>query len=543
MNSAGSRRLLVFGVASIVFVLLAYWTLINRLAPWEDELFFVSTGLSIARSEAPVGSVMELYPQLDSPIRFYGPVSFEAAALLIRGFGLSMRTWRFVCFGGVILNLLVAVRLIRLGGGDEWGQLITALTLAISGFTAAMQPGRWDFVTSALFFSGLLVLLPGIEAGRNALVWRAALSGVLIGCSLGSTPRALTLAMAGSVAVSLLLLLFPRIRRNLLLGSLGAGAVAVLVQNILFLPWGFNSLSWYAYVRWATKQNPENATPISGTGTWGLGLQHHTTLILVALCLLGATLCNVLPRLSSAFAHDKLLFRVFLAFFAAANLALMLLLTRGALGLSGFWLTPVLVALMCWFDWRSIVGTRLGILAAAFVGVALLTILFQAVRPVLAISLTWNRRNVPNLTAFVRQTVPEHAVIYGPISGYLYPVEMAGRTYLYTYEQERQVLPWLPANPHLDAAVPVAQELDALICDQTAYVMWPVPDPVRQPAEEPMPETLRARLGPKVAEFRQPPLSKRRDAILKEIGEIGGKYGFPDVAIFRLKSPQPCGKG
>jgi hypothetical protein len=254
-----------------------------------------------------------------------------------------------------------------------------------------------------------------------------------------------------------------------------------------------------------------------------------------------ATLCSVAPRLSSAYTNGKV-FKVFLALFAAANLVLMLLLTRGALGLSGFWLTPLLVALFCWFDWRSIAGTRLGTIAATFVGVALVTLLFQAARPVVAISLTWNRRSIADLTAFVRQTVPERAVIYGPISGYLYPVEMAGRTYLYTYEQERQVLPWLPANPHLDAAVPVTQELDTLICDQAAYVMWPIPDPVRQPAEEPMPETLRTRLGPKIAEFQQPALSRRKEAILQEIGEIGGKYGFPDVAIFRLRSPRPCSK-
>ena len=64
----------------------------------------------------------------------------------------SDETWRLACFAGVIFNLLIAVSLVRLGGGDGWAQLITALTLGISGFTAAMQPGRWDFVTSGLFF-------------------------------------------------------------------------------------------------------------------------------------------------------------------------------------------------------------------------------------------------------------------------------------------------------------------------------------------------------------------------------------------------------
>jgi hypothetical protein len=543
VNSAGNRRLLICGISSVVFLLLAYWVVVGRLTAWQDELFVVSAGLSIARTEPPIESVMGLYPQSDSPIKFYGPVSFEAEALLIRVFGLSLEAWRLACFVGVIFNLLIAVSLVRLGGGDGWAQLITILTLGISGFTAAIQPGRWDFVTSGLFFGGLLVLLPGIEAGARSLLWRAALAGTLIGWSLGSTPRALTLIFAAFLAFSLLLLFYPRIRRNLMLGAVGTGAVVVLVHNILLLPWGLNSFSWYAYVRKSTKLNPQNATPLTGTGGWGLDLNHHKTLTLIALCLLAATLCSIAARRGSSYANGKHLFRVFLALFAAINLVLMLLLTRGSLGLSSFWLTPVVVALMSWFDWRSLAASKLGTLASAFLGAALLILLVQGARQVAAISLTWSRRSTPELMAFVKQNVPEHAVVYGPISGYLYPVEMAGRTYLYLYEQEREVLPWLPENPHSDVAVPVTQEFDDQICAQPVYVMWPVPDAVRQPLEEPMPEAIRARLGEKVAEFHQPPLSSRKEAVLQGIGQVAGKYGFPDVAVFRLKSRRPCREG
>ena len=543
MNSAGSRVLFISGICGVVVMLLVYTALVDRLAPWQDELFVVSAGLSIARSQPPIESVMALYPRSDSPIKFYGPVSFEAEALLIRIFGLSMGPWRLACFAGVVFNFLIAVGLVRLGGGDRWGQLITTLSLAISGFTAAMQPGRWDFVTSGLFFSGLLLLLPWIEAPGKGQLWRVLLAGTLIGFSLGSTPRALTLCLAAAISASVVVLFFPKIRKSLLLGALGTGAQAVLVQNLLLLPWGLNSFSWYAYVRKSTKQDVNNATPITGVGGWGVDLHHHKTLTIVSLCLVAASLCSALPRLRSASTDGKLLFRVFLALFAAANLVLMLLLTRGSLGLSGFWLTPVVVALMCWFDWSSLAATKLGALAAAFVGVALLILMFQAARQVIATSLTWSRRSNADLTAFVRRSVPRSAVIYGPINGYLYPVEMAGRTYLYLHEQERQVLPWLPANPHLDAAIPVTEELDEQICAQPAYLMWPVPDPLRQPFEEPMPETLRARLGPKVAELRQPPLPSWKESLLGKLGQVGGKYGLPDVAIFQMRSPTPCGKG
>ena len=320
------------------------------------------------------------------------------------------------------------------------------------------------------------------------------------------------------------------------MGGLGTGAVAVLVQNLLLLPWGLNSFTWYAYVRKSTRLNPQNATPITGTGDWGLDLHHHKSLALVALFLLAASLCSAARRPGPPYMNSKLLLRVFLALFAGTNLVLMLLLTRGSLGLSGFWLTPVIIALMCWFDGRSLAATKLGALAATFVGAALLILVFQAARQVVAIALTWSRRSNADLTAFVRQSVPERAVIYGPIDGYLYPVELAGRAYLYLYEQERQVLPWLPANPKFDTAVPVTQELDDQICTQPAYVIWPLPDPLRQPQQEPMPETLRARLGAKIAELRQPPLARWKETLLEEAGPIGGKYGFPDVAIFQLRS-------
>jgi hypothetical protein len=364
----------------------------------------------------------------------------------------------------------------------------------------------------------------------------------LVGCSLGSTPRALRLTLAAVIAASLLMLFFPEIRKNLLLGGLGTVSIAVLVQNFLLLPWGLNSFTWYVYVRKATRLNPQNATPITGTGDWGVDLHHHKSLALVALFLLAASLCGAARRLGPPYMNGKILLRVFLALFAGTNLVLMLLLTRGSLGLSGFWLTPVVIAVMCWFDGHSLTTTKLGALAATFVVAALLILVFQGVQQVVTIALTWSRRSTADITAFVRQSLPERAVIYGPIDGYLYPVEIAGRAYLYLYEQERQVLPWMPANPNVDAAVPVTQELDDQICTQPAYVIWPIPDPLHQPQEEPMPETLRARLGSKIVELRQPPLARWKETLLEEAGQIGGKYGFPDVAISQLRSLGTCGK-
>jgi hypothetical protein len=543
MSSAISRLLFICSILSVFSVLLTYLVLVDRLAPWEDELFVVSAGLSIARSGVPIESVMALYPRSDSPIRFYGPVSFEAEALLIRAFGLSMRAWRLLCFGGVVFNLIVAIFLVRAAGGDRWSQLITALVLSLSGFTAAMQPGRWDFVTSGLFFCGLLVFVSGIEASLSPLCWRATIAGTFLGFSLGSTPRALTLCVAAFLTVMLLVILFPKTRRNLLLGSAVAGVQALVTHNVLLRPWGLNTLSWYAYVRKSTTQDPKNSTPITGIGAWSLDLSHHKTLLLVVLCLLVASIFGARVRHQPGGRNGRRFARIFLALFATTNLLLMLLLTRGSLGLSSFWLTPMVITLMAWCEWHSPDGTRFRIPAAIGVGAALLILGSQAARQVAAISLTWGRRSTESLEALVRKSVPRNAVIYGPIDGYLYSVERAERSYLYLYEQERLVIPWLPANPHFDNAIPIDEDLDDQICAGPTYVMWPVPDNLRQPLGESMPSSLLSRLGPKVAELRQPPLPKWKESTLDRLGEVGGKFGFPDVAIFQLRSSVHCGKG
>ena len=91
------------------------------------------------------------------------------------------------------------------------------------------------------------------------------------------------------------------------------------------------------------------------------------------------------------------------------------------------------------------------------------------------------------------------------------------------------------AEPHSDIAVPVTQEFDAQICAQPVYVMWPVPDSVRQPLEEPMPETIRARLGEKVAEFHQPPLSSWRETILKRSRTGRREVWLPGRCHFSLE--------
>ena len=175
--------------------------IVERQEPWEDEIFAVSTGWSLARSQGATLSVLADYADTGSPVHFYGPVSFEVEAWLIRVFGLSLFAWRLACFLGVLLCVLAATGLVRLAGGDKWAQLITALIIALSGSVSITLPGRWDAVTTGLFLTGLLLFLGGAETVGRGYAWRCLLAGVPIGLALASTPRALTLSLAAFVAM------------------------------------------------------------------------------------------------------------------------------------------------------------------------------------------------------------------------------------------------------------------------------------------------------------------------------------------------------
>jgi hypothetical protein len=506
---------------------------IERQASWEDEVFGVSTAWSLARSQAPILSVLAQYPHTVSPILFYGPISFETAALLIRVFGLSPTIWRFACFCGVLLCLFVSWRLVRLAGGDRWAQVITALVIALIESVGSTFPGRFDAVTCGLFLSGLLLFLGGINGLRRTFFWRSVLAGGLIGFSLASTPRALTLSLSALAALILTGLCFDRPRGRFILGSVGTALTALLVHTFLLLRWGQTTVSWYAFIRQATAGDSINATPLAGHGVWKFDLVHHKTLTLLVFGLLMISAFNVATR-SSSFNPEKLPIKLCLTIFAFLNFSIMLLVLANAFGQAMFWLPPVIVAATCWVDWESQIG-RTGIkVAVVLTGACLMLPLLQQAEQLAVVLLTWNRRSTTAMTAFVKRTIPLGSLVYGPIGGYFYPVELSGDRYLYPFEQ---TTPGLYSEPRASAAA----KLDEGICSHHAYAMWPKKDPVLQPQEQPMPEELRERLQAPLGEFDQPALAPWKNFLLQRMGAIGGKYGFSDAVIYSLRT-DACGK-
>ena len=531
---SGFDKWLYFVLAgATALVLFANILTIGRQPAWEDEIFGVSTGWSIARSQAPAPSVLSQYPHTGSAVLFYGPVSFEAAAWLIRLFGLSPLVWRLACFGGVFLTIFVCWRLVKLGGGDTWGGLFTVLTVALASSVSASLPGRWDAVTVGLFMGGLSIFLCGYESTGKVIFWRAIAAGLPIGFALGSSPRALTLSAAALSAMIMTGLCFSRVRRFFLLGSVLVFSAALLVHSLILMPWGQTSVSWYLHVRRATKTDYINATPITGQGFWRFDLKHHRILgLLLILLILIRVLGAMMPKSQEGFRKTPL--KVFLTTFAAINLLLMTLLLANPLGQGPFWLPPALVAAMCSID-EPFRRNRLRVIGvASFASVCLLLLCLEEVEQVAATLLTWDQRSTVALTALLSETIPSGAVFYGPVGGYFYAVERSQHEYLYATEQ---------TTPGLASAGPtsIGENLDEMICSRRAFAIWPVDDPSYHPLQQRVPEALRERMQGSPTEFRQPPLATWRREALSLIGQIDGKFGFPDAVIYPLKS-QRCGK-
>jgi hypothetical protein len=533
VNGARGTGSYLAGISLVVLVLVMSLVTIERQATWEDEVFAVSTAWSLARSQPPILSVLAQYPHTGSPVLFYGPVSFEAAALLIRAFGLSPTIWRLACFGGVLLCLFASCQLVRVAGGDRWAQVITALVIALIESVGSTLPGRWDAVTCGLFLSGLLLFLGGIERMQRIFYLRSVLAGVPIGFALASTPRALTLSLAALAALVLTGLCFARLRGRFILGSMGTALTALLVHTLLLLRWGQTTVSWYAFIRQATAGDTINATPLAGRGVWTLDLVHHKTLTLLVFVLLVVSLFNVATR-RSYIDTEKIPIKFCLTTFAFINSALMLLVLANALGQAVFWLPPVIVATMCWIDLGFQIGRTGGKIAVFLTGACLLLPLLQQAEQLAVVLLTWNRRSTDALTAFVKRTIPVGSVVYGPIGGYFYPVELSEDQYRYPFEQ---TTPGLYSERRASAAA----KLDEEICSHRTYAIWPKTDPMHHPQEQTMPEELRERLQAPLEEFDQPALAQWKNVLLQRMGEIGGKYGFPDAVIYSLKA-EACGK-
>src|SRR3979411_3197289 len=95
----------LFAAATLVVLILAYIPIIRAHQGWEDEIYWVSTCLTMLRHRGEVPSVLAGYARPADPRRFYGPTLFWVGAGVLNVFGFSMRTWRSFTFAGNIAYL------------------------------------------------------------------------------------------------------------------------------------------------------------------------------------------------------------------------------------------------------------------------------------------------------------------------------------------------------------------------------------------------------------------------------------------------------
>lgn len=526
-----SRCWFLVGIVVVIFVLVSSALMIGRESTWEDEVFAVSTGWSMVHSWPPAPSVLGQYPGTGSPIRFYGPVSFEVAAWLIRIGGLSATAWRLACFAGVVLTLWSTVGLVRLCGGNRWAQLTAALFVVFVGSSYIYLPGRWDWVSSGLFIAGLMFFLRGVESGSRVFPRGSLLAGVLIGISLASTPRVLTLCFAALISTLAFAFFFPALRKRFLLGGSVTLVTALLCQTILLLPWHMNSFSWAATVRNAGRQDRINLTPVVGQGHWAIAPQAHKGLMLAFALLLLTWIPASLARQRTGVVDQKRPLRIFLALTAFLNFALIVMLLRHPLGEGAFWVPISLAAIVCWLDSETLKADVARVPIRGLILASLLILAIQEVQTAASVLLSWNQRSRSGLTAFIQRTIPEGSVVYGPVGGYFFGVELAGDRYLYPFER---------TTPGLYSKTPLLTEskLDEAICAHPTYFMWPLLAPLQQAPG--LPGVVLSHVDKEVGEWEQPRMPVWKRVALDHIGPIANKFGLPDMAIYSLRSPASC---
>src|SRR5262249_18427754 len=92
----------LFAIGALIVLVFAYVPIIRGDQGWEDEIYWVSTCLSMLRHQGEVPSVLVDYASPADPLRFYGPTLFWLGTGVLKIFGFSIRTWRSFAFAGNI---------------------------------------------------------------------------------------------------------------------------------------------------------------------------------------------------------------------------------------------------------------------------------------------------------------------------------------------------------------------------------------------------------------------------------------------------------
>ena len=262
----------LFATGTLVVLVLAYIPIIRAHPGWEDEIYWVSTCLSLLRHKGSIPSVLADFPSPANPLRFYGPTLFWFGTGVLKVFGFSMRTWRSFTFAGNIAYLasigVLFYRLRRSWAIAMGAVLFCSLSIGMSfGITLPGRPDAWTLALIVLALA-LVAKQTAEEEPTAATVRRWVGFGALLGLAVSTTPRAWPL-LALMVALLPLLVAKHKIRAVTM-----TVATMLVVWSAILLPLRMTPWDSVASVRHASAGDAVDVSPLMG-GSWGFG--HATT--------------------------------------------------------------------------------------------------------------------------------------------------------------------------------------------------------------------------------------------------------------------------
>jgi hypothetical protein len=505
----------LFATIAAVVLVLAYIPIVRVHQGWEDEVYWVSTCLSLLRHNGPTPSILADYPSPQSPLYFYGPTLFWLGTLVLKVFGFSMRTWRSFTFAGNVA-FLAAVSVLFYRLRRSWMLTMgTALvfSLAIGGSFGFSLPGRPDGWTLALITLAIAVVANAGDEPFRRHAGRWIGFGALLGIAATTTPRSWPLLL---LMVLLLPLLIPGSRmRTLAMVVISAACVS----SLILLPLRTSLWGFVAFVRHASKGDAVDVSPLMG-GTWGFG--HATTQAVYYSALLVIVGLIYLPRWRKLERFPRWLLAV-----ALLNFAANMLLTARALNMAIYWSFLLEIAAWCAIT-ESAAGRRMQIARGIGVALLVLMITLRVARetPVLA---HWAERDPVSTERAMRAVIPPGSVVYGPRAQYFYPSFAIGADYRHPVDWSSPGRASTPGRPGLPTPMTEA-------CHVPAYLVWPLTADA-----DPLPPLPHATLE-RVSEHTEQP--EPAGAFERAIEKIPGGSAVLDtkgLTVYHLRlDPQYC---
>lgn len=327
----------LFAIGTLAVLVLAYIPIIRAHQGWEDEIYWVSTCLSLLRHKGAAPSVLADFPSPVSPLRFYGPTLFWLGVAVLKVFGFSMRTWRSFTFAGNIAYLAsIGVLFYRLR--RSWAIAMGAVlfsSLSIGMSFGISLPGRPDAWTLALIVLALaLVARQEAEDEPTASMMRRWVGfGALFGVAVSTTPRVWPLLACMVLLLPLL------VARHRIWAMVVTVVTLLVVWSVILLPLRMTPWSSVASVRHASVGDAVDVSPLMG-GSWGFG--HATTQLVYYSALLVILGLVDISRWSQITRFQRWLLAV-----SVLNMAATVLLTARALNMNTYWGFLLEIAALC----------------------------------------------------------------------------------------------------------------------------------------------------------------------------------------------------